>query len=198
MKTARSIFVFFLASLFFSSIAFAGPVLSGKSYPKNPVFTSFAVTTATMTSTTTYSLAVTDTFIQQPTTDSTTAFQLIDKDGNVDFNWNSTAGEMIITGGQFRSTTSITAATYDLLVSDYFLNCDYTATAAITSLTLPTAQMVAGRIIHIVDTGGSANTNNITIDTEGAEKISGADTQIISSAYGAVSLMSNGTHWFIF
>jgi len=110
----------------------------------------------------------------------------------------TTTGIVTATSGQIKNTTTISTDTYDLLVSDYILNCDYTGTAAITSLTLPTAQMVDGRIIHVVDTGGGAATKNITIDTEGAEKISGEDTKVISAAYGSLSIYSNGTHWYIF
>ena len=101
-------------------------------------------------------------------------------------------------GGQIKSVTAVAAATYDLLVSDYILSVTYTGTAAVTSLTLPTAQMVSGRIIHITDTGGGASGNNITIDTAGAEKISGADTQVISTDYGSLSLFATATGWFIF
>jgi hypothetical protein len=103
-----------------------------------------------------------------------------------------------IVGGQIKSTTAIAAGTYDLLVTDYFLNCDYTATAAITSLTLPTAQLADGRVIHVKDTGGLAGTNNITIDTEGAETIDGAATAVISTNYNSISLYCDGTNWFIY
>jgi len=100
--------------------------------------------------------------------------------------------------GQTVNITTVNAATYDLLATDYILNVTYTTTGAVTSLTLPTAQTVSGRIIVIKDAGGLAGTNNITIDTEGAETIDGSATAIISSNYSSINLYCDGTNWFIF
>ena len=100
-------------------------------------------------------------------------------------------------GGRITNITTVNAATYDLLTTDYILNVTYTATGAVTSLTLPTAQTVSGRIIYIKDAGGSATTNNITIDTEGAQTIDGAATLVITTNYSAVTLYCDGTDWFI-
>ena len=58
--------------------------------------------------------------------------------------------------------------------------------------------MTAGRIVIIKDVGGSANTNNITIATEGSETIDGSASSTISSNYGVVRLFSDGTNWFTF
>ncbi len=66
------------------------------------------------------------------------------------------------------------------------------------TVTLPTAQMVVGRIYIIKDESGGAGTNNITVGTEGAEKIDGADTKVINSNYGSIRLYSDGTNWFTF
>jgi hypothetical protein len=100
-------------------------------------------------------------------------------------------------GGIKRNITTVNAATYDLLVTDDILNVTYTGTAAVTSLTLPAAQVVAGRTIVIKDAGGKSATNNITIDTEGAEKIDGADTLVLNDDYEAVSIYSDGSNWFV-
>jgi len=113
----------------------------------------------------------------------------------------ATAGEVestITSGSKIDNVTIVAAATYDLLVTDYILDIAYTATGAVTSLTLPTAQVVKGRIIIIKDSGGTAGTNNITIDTEGAETIDGAATAVISSNYTSINLYSDGTNWFIY
>lgn len=93
--------------------------------------------------------------------------------------------------------TTVNAATYDLLVTDYILHVTYTGTGAVTSLTLPSAQVVSGRVIHIKDAGGNAGTNNITIDTEGSETIDGSATAVINSNYSAYSLYSDGSNWFV-
>ena len=92
----------------------------------------------------------------------------------------STDGRLGTSGGRFVNITTVNAATYDLLVTDDILNVTYTATGAVTSLTWPTAQMTAGRIVTIKDAGLNANTNNITIDTGGSETIDGAATLTIN------------------
>ena len=51
-------------------------------------------------------------------------------------------------------------------------------------------------MIVIKDAGGLAGTNNITIATEGAEKIDGLDTLVINNNYNSVTLYSDGTNWF--
>lgn len=102
------------------------------------------------------------------------------------------------TGGRINNITTVAAATYDLLSTDNILHVTYTGTGAVTSLTLPTAQTVAGRTIHIKDAGGNAATNTITIDTGGGETIDGASTYVLSTDYEAVSLYSDGSNWFAF
>jgi len=95
------------------------------------------------------------------------------------------------------NVTSVEASEYDLLIGDYILNVKYTATGAVTSLTLPTAQVTAGRTIIIKDTAGNAGTNNITVDTEGSETIDGDATWIINGNYDWITLFCDGTNWFI-
>ena len=108
------------------------------------------------------------------------------------------AGSVRFDEGQFAGVTTVNAATYDLLISDYILNVTYTGTGAVTSLTLPTAQTTAGRVIQIKDAGGNAGTNNITVDTEGSETIDGAATYVLNADYESTSLYSDGSDWFIF
>lgn len=101
------------------------------------------------------------------------------------------------TTGKKVGVTTVNAATYDLLVTDYILNVTYTTTGAVTSLTLPSAQVVSGRVIIVKDAGGNAGTNNITIDTGGLETIDGVATATISTNYASVTLYSDGSNWFI-
>lgn len=103
-------------------------------------------------------------------------------------------------GAMTYNVTTVNAATYDLLISDYILHVTYTdplgSNGAVTSLTLPTAQTVAGRTIIIKDAGGNASVNNITIDTEGAETIDGSATLVINGDYDSETLYSDGSNWF--
>ncbi len=107
------------------------------------------------------------------------------------------ADQLTINGGQLGNVTTVNAATYDLLTGDYILLITYTATGAVTSLTLPTAQTVTGRTIVIKDSG-NASTNSITIDTQASQTIDGAATLVINSDYESVNLFSDGTNWYIY
>lgn len=64
------------------------------------------------------------------------------------------------------------------------------------TVTLP-ATPSAKYIITIIDTSGSAGTDNITIDTAGAELINGAATAVINGDYDSLTLYSNGTDYFV-
>jgi len=106
-------------------------------------------------------------------------------------------GSLTTTGGRLHNVTPVNAATYDLLASDYFVHVTYTATGAVTSLTLPTAQTVSGRTIVIKDAGGNASANNITVDTQASETIDGAATAVMNADYEWLKLYSDGSDWFI-
>jgi len=71
-----------------------------------------------------------------------------------------------------------------------------TNTAAARTITLATADTVAGRIVIVKDTSGGAGTNNITVATEGSETIDGAATIAITANYGVARLYSDGSNWF--
>ena len=105
--------------------------------------------------------------------------------------------EALAKGSNWKVTT-VNTATYDVLTTDQFINVTYTTTGAVTSLTLPTAQVVAGRWIVIKDAGGNATANNITIDTEGSATIDGDATVVVNSDYASINLYCDGTNWFIF
>lgn len=108
------------------------------------------------------------------------------------------AGTTKLAGGLTYNVTTVNAATYDLLITDNIVHVTYTGTGAVTSLTLPTAQTLAGRVIVIKDAGGNAAANNITVDTEGAEAIDGNATAVINGDYDSINLYSDGSNWFIF
>lgn len=101
-----------------------------------------------------------------------------------------------INSAQKVKLTTVAGATYTLLVDDYLLHCTYSPTGTC-AITLPTAQMVAGRMFRIKDAGGEAGTRNITLSTEGTEKIDGEDTFDVDINYGTYTIYSDGSHWFV-
>lgn len=66
---------------------------------------------------------------------------------------------------------------------------------AATTVNLPKISATENIIQWIIDGKGDAAANNITIDGYGAETINGAATLVISTNYGAVALVSDGTEW---
>lgn len=93
--------------------------------------------------------------------------------------------------GRASDITELNAATYTLLTTDYLVHVLYTTTGAVTSLTIPTAQIAGSREFTIKDGGGNAGANSITIDTEGSETINGAATFVLNTNYEAVTLYSH-------
>ena len=133
--------------------------------------------------------------------DTTTVLQVTmesDGAGSVDTPVITATASINISGGFTRNVTLVNASTYDLLSTDDILHVYYTATAAVTSLTLPTAQVINGRAIVIKDAGGNASSNNITIDTEGSETIDGSATLTVNGDYNASSLYCDGNNWMIY
>ena len=73
-----------------------------------------------------------------------------------------------------------------------------TDTTSARTITLATADMKPGRIMIIKDETGAAATHNITVATEGTEKIDGQDTITITANYGVLRVYSDGSNWFTF
>lgn len=85
---------------------------------------------------------------------------------------------------------SVTSTPYAVGSFDRVLLVDTTVAREID---MPTADN--GRVIHVTDKTGSASTNNITIDGNGAN-IDGAANLVISADYGNATLLADGTNWF--
>ncbi len=94
------------------------------------------------------------------------------------------------------AVVTVNAATYSLLAADGTLHVTYSATGVCT-ITWPTAQIVADRMVRIKDAGGNASVNNITIATEGSETIDGAASYVLTLDYSSITLYSDGTDLFI-
>lgn len=88
---------------------------------------------------------------------------------------------------------STKSGNYTLLTSDNVILGDATGGALL--FTLPTAASAAGQVFFIkkIDSSGNA----ITVQANGVELIDGSNTQIISSQYVSITLVSNGTQWYL-
>lgn len=69
-------------------------------------------------------------------------------------------------------------------------------TSSPVTITLSDNDTQDGHEITIVDSGGNAGTNPITIDTEASAQIDGASSTTVGSDYGANRLTSDGTDWY--
>lgn len=68
-----------------------------------------------------------------------------------------------------------------------------TTSGGVATVTLPA--LATDTFVRIKDLG-DANTNNITVGTPGAETIDGSATDVISSDYGSVVYICDGSGWF--
>ena len=93
------------------------------------------------------------------------------------------------TRGAFRSVT----ASGSVVSGDYLIIAD--ATAGAIPMTLPPAALVAGRIYVFKRINAGANT--VTVDAYASETIDGALTHVLSPQWNSITIMSNGTAWFI-
>lgn len=50
--------------------------------------------------------------------------------------------------------------------------------------------------IQVIDVGGNAETNNVTVETEGTETIDGETSKTIRTDYGSLNFASDGSNWF--
>lgn len=73
-----------------------------------------------------------------------------------------------------------------------------TDTSSARTITLQSADLIDGKIVIIKDESDAAGTNNITIDTEGAETIDGVSSLTITVDSGVFRAYSDGSNWFTF
>ena len=98
-----------------------------------------------------------------------------------------------IAAGLCLSVTDITTTPYTATVTDFFLLVD--ATVGNITLNLPAAVGSEGKeyIIKKID----ATANTVIIDPDGAETIDGAATKTLSSQWQSLSVVSDGTSWYV-
>lgn len=85
------------------------------------------------------------------------------------------------------------SANYTITASDFILLGD--ASAGAFTFTLPAASGVSKKRYHIKKIDSSGNT--ITIDGNGAETIDGAITKVLSVQYESITIVSDGTSWWV-
>lgn len=88
----------------------------------------------------------------------------------------------------------IEASSYTITEGDELVLVDYTITGIVT-ITLPVFRK--GYKVIIKDSGGNAGTNNIIINTIGAQTIDGETNYTIIGDYDSVMLAFDGTNWVI-
>lgn len=97
-----------------------------------------------------------------------------------------------LNGGVRHTVRSISGATtLDTTTTDYIVLAN--SSSAAFTVTLPAA--TSGRKIIIKDSGGSAQTNNITV-SPASGTIDGAASFVINNNYQSIDLVSDGTNWF--
>ena len=94
-------------------------------------------------------------------------------------------------GGMNFSQINNQSSNYDLIISDFIVVGDTTSSAI--TFTLP-ALPNTGDTYVLKDGGGNASTNNLTINGNGSN-IDGSSTYIISTNYGCITVVFNGTMW---
>lgn len=95
--------------------------------------------------------------------------------------------------------TEVTVASYEVLPTDTILHVTRNSVEPVT-IELKTAQCTGSptrtRLITVNDTG-NASTNNITLTTEGVEKINGDDTKVLTVNYSSMSIYCKSSNWWI-
>lgn len=88
-----------------------------------------------------------------------------------------------------------TTGTDSIYVDDCVVLCNFSSSGTLTIET--DAVTLKNRSIKIKDISGNALTNNITIDTANTDTIDGQASVVIDVNYASVTLVSNGTNWFL-
>lgn len=108
---------------------------------------------------------------------------------------NTIVGGPVIPGSSDYKRTIVNAATYTILSSDDIISVTYTVTGTCT-LTLP--NITQKKIYTIIDEGGNAATNNITINADGSDTIVGTSSLVINGNYGSVVIYNDDiSSWYL-
>jgi hypothetical protein len=92
-------------------------------------------------------------------------------------------------------TVTEDTATFSVGESDDVLLVD--STSGTVTVNLPTAVGLIGKQFIIKDWKGQSGSNNITVDGSGSETIDGSATNVLSTNYASLRIVSDGTNWAI-
>lgn len=93
---------------------------------------------------------------------------------------------------QSEHVTSV-AANYTTTANDVVL---LVSSAAPRTISTNASDQILGRKLIIIDSTGSAGTNNITFDPAGSVTINGAATAVINTNRGVLRMICDGSNWF--
>ena len=123
-------------------------------------------------------------------------------------NISSTSGNLVITAGTSTLGGKVTMSAAQKVKYGAVKTANYTASLTADyvipvnssggafTISLPSGH-AAGDTFTIKDVNGSLATNNVTIDPNAAETIDGASTFVMTVNRQAVTVISDGTNWFI-
>lgn len=97
--------------------------------------------------------------------------------------------------GFLQTRVNPVAAAYSISELDQIILVD--STAAIRTVTLPSAVTMPGRRYTIKDWKGQSATHNITVGTTASQNIDGSSTAVLSTNYQAIEVASDGANWSI-
>ena len=92
-----------------------------------------------------------------------------------------------------RKITAVSATTYALGLTDDVVVCSNTSGCAIS---LSSASLYNGRV-YTIKTTGNSGAADVVITPNGAETIDGGATYTVGDPYGAVTITSNGSTWYV-
>lgn len=105
--------------------------------------------------------------------------------------------DMLVSIMGSQTITTVSGATHTLSDDDQILHVTRTL-SGICTITLPTSLTIANKVITIVDAGFNAQSYNITIETEGFQKINNSAGAYTLSRNGEyVRLYCDGSNWYI-
>jgi|3_EtaG_2_1085321.scaffolds.fasta_scaffold03911_7 hypothetical protein len=108
------------------------------------------------------------------------------------------SGSTHLSGALIHQRTLVSAATYTLLTTDYFVGSDTTSNTV--THTLPAAAgFTDGQTFVFKDEGGNASSNNIIISPTSPDTIDGVTGVRIGSNYGSINIYTDGVSaWYIY